>query len=317
MDAPSSSILSNTSSAPPAQNEPVIQEDEQNDKTAEENELAAAQQRIDALPTLKILSIMQKALPKDAHIDADVDEVIRACVAKFSGVLTKEAKQQQALARHKVLQSEDIINALQKLGFEESSTALSLFFDRFMGATDHSQSQQVQFPVHTSGQILTEMQQQGNINVPNQGITRGDPTSSIQYWGNATMPPPPSPALSSWPASNTMPFLMNIQPPSTPMQQQGPVLWGPLNFTPFSGDALFPQPIPPRSDERFSQQVPMQMASWQQNVGGYGTNMPADGILGTGAVNTSDSPLDQEMTDADIAYVLDLLKDKRGDSDVP
>lgn len=76
----------------------MIQEDEQNDKTAEENELAEAQQRIDALLTLNILSIMRKALPEDVHIDAGVVEAIRACVAKF----TKEAKQQQTLARHKV-----------------------------------------------------------------------------------------------------------------------------------------------------------------------------------------------------------------------
>lgn len=141
------------------------------------------------------------------------------------------------------------------------------------------------------------------------GITRGDPTSSIQYWGKGNMPPPLSPALPSWPASNTMPFSMNMQPPSAAMQRQGSVQWDPLNFTPFSGDALFPHPRPPRSDERFSQKVPMQMASQQQNVGGYGTTMLADGVLGTGAGNTSDVLLDQEMTDADIAYVLNLLKD--------
>ncbi|XP_078156516.1 uncharacterized protein LOC144552382 isoform X2 [Carex rostrata] len=306
---------------------------------------------------------MQKALPKDAHIDVDVDEVIRSCVAKFMGVLTKEVKQQLTLARHKVLQSEDIINAVHKLGFEDSSIALSLFLDRFSGATNRSLPQQVQLPMHTSELIPTEIQQQGNINVPNQGISRGDPTSSLQYWGNATMLPHPSLALPSWPVPmqqtqlertmwgalnpqisvnpDTMPCSMNMQPPFAPMQQQGPLPW----------DQLFHQPIPPRSDERFSQQVPMQMmnpqlhtegctsnqqaraasflnappftqpmnqpaflgytqmASRQQNVGGYSTNMPADGILGTGAGNAYYSPLDQEMTDADIAYVLDLLKD--------
>ncbi|KAF3320973.1 CCAAT-binding protein subunit HAP3 [Carex littledalei] len=359
MDAPSSSILSDASSVPPAQNEPVIQEDEQNDKTAEEQELAAAQQRIDALPNLKILSIMRKALPKDAHIHAAVDDAMRACVAKFTGILTKEAKQQQTLARHKALESEDIINALKKLGFEDSSTALALFFYRFRAMTNHSLPQQVQLPVYTSELIQTEMQQQGNINVPKQGITRGDPTSSLQYWGNATMPQLPFPSLPSWPASyaqpvpmqqtqqertmwrasnpqivvnpDTMPYSLSMQPTSAPMQQQGPVQEDPLNFTPFSGDALFPQSILPRSDESISQHVPMQMMNpqllteghvpnlygyqqagaenQQQNVGVYDTTMPADGILGTRAGDTSDSPLDQEMTDADIAYVLDLLKD--------
>ncbi|XP_078156966.1 uncharacterized protein LOC144552837 isoform X2 [Carex rostrata] len=302
---------------------------------------------------------MRKALPKDAHIHAAVDDAMRACVAKFTGILTKEAKQQQTLARHKALESEDIINALKKLGFEDSSTALSLFFSRFRAMTNRSQLQQVQLPVHTSELIQTEMQQQGNINVRKQGITRGDPTSSLHYWGNATIPLPPSPALPSWPTSyaqpvpsqqtqqertmwrasnpqiavnpDTMPYSLNMQPTSAPMQQQGPVQGDSLNFTPFSGDALFPPSIPPLSDESISQHVPMQMmnpqmhteghvpnlygdqqagaANQQQNVGEYDTIMPADRILCTRAGDISDSPLDQEMTDAEIAYVLDLLKD--------
>lgn len=122
---------------------------------------------------------MHKALPKDAHIDADVDEVIRSCVAKFMGVLTKEVKQQLTLAGHKVLQAEDIINAVHKLGFEDSSVALSLFFDRFSGATNRSLPPQVQLPVHTSELIPTEIQQQGNINVPNQGNLPFSPHGSL------------------------------------------------------------------------------------------------------------------------------------------
>jgi histone H3/H4 len=146
-----------------------MQEDQHDEKTTKEKELAATKIRLDTLPMLRILSIMRKTLPEDANIDASVDQVIKACVAKFAGVLTREAKEQQTLAKHKVLQSEDIISALKELGFEDASTALSLFYSRFTGATNCSQPKQVQ-PVQTSEPISTAIHQQVDVNV-----STGDP----------------------------------------------------------------------------------------------------------------------------------------------
>lgn len=59
-----------------------------------------------------------------------------------------------------------------------------------------------------------------------------------------------------------------------------------------------------------------QTATQQQKVGGQGTTMAADEIRGSEAGSTSDAPFDEVMSDTDLAYAIELLKQYGVYSDV-
>jgi hypothetical protein len=138
------------------------------------------------------------------------------------------------------------------------------------------------------------------------------------------------------------PNLIYVQPSTALMQQKGSMLGEPLNVTSLLGNALSSQ-LMSHSDAVFARQVlkqadaptafnaspftqPMnqqdfsgspQMASQQHNIGGNDTTMAADRIPGTEAGNTSGEPFDDVMSDADLAYAIELLKEYGVYSDVP
>ncbi|KAF9914615.1 Nuclear transcription factor Y subunit B-8 [Lobosporangium transversale] len=70
------------------------------------------------LPIANVARIMKKALPDNAKIAKEAKETVQECVSEFISFITSEASDRCQLEKRKTINGEDILWAMQSLGFE-------------------------------------------------------------------------------------------------------------------------------------------------------------------------------------------------------
>ncbi|KAI7832384.1 histone-fold-containing protein [Gamsiella multidivaricata] len=83
------------------------------------------------LPIANVARIMKKALPDNAKIAKEAKETVQECVSEFISFITSEASDRCQLEKRKTINGEDILWAMQSLGFENYAEALKIYLAKY------------------------------------------------------------------------------------------------------------------------------------------------------------------------------------------
>ena len=78
----------------------------------------------DSIPLNVIFSLMKEVIPEDFKVSNDAKVCMQECVNELIMFLTQEASEQCAATHNKILTGDDLIGAMQTLGFDEHYLAL-------------------------------------------------------------------------------------------------------------------------------------------------------------------------------------------------
>ncbi|KAI8349288.1 histone-fold-containing protein [Mortierella sp. GBAus27b] len=83
------------------------------------------------LPIANVARIMKKALPDNAKIAKEAKETVQECVSEFISFITSEASDKCMVEKRKTINGEDILWAMQSLGFENYAEALRIYLVKY------------------------------------------------------------------------------------------------------------------------------------------------------------------------------------------
>ncbi|KAK3811985.1 MAG: nuclear transcription factor Y subunit B-3 [Benniella sp.] len=83
------------------------------------------------LPIANVARIMKKALPENAKIAKEAKETVQECVSEFISFITSEASDKCMVEKRKTINGEDILWAMQSLGFENYAEALKIYLVKY------------------------------------------------------------------------------------------------------------------------------------------------------------------------------------------
>eukprot|EP01017_Pseudomicrothorax_dubius_P038956 TRINITY_DN5919_c0_g1_i4.p1 TRINITY_DN5919_c0_g1~~TRINITY_DN5919_c0_g1_i4.p1 ORF type:complete len:135 (+),score=55.75 TRINITY_DN5919_c0_g1_i4:131-535(+) len=87
------------------------------------------------LPVANISRIMKRALPENAKIAKDAKELVQECVSEFISFITSEACEKCKAEKRKTINGDDLLFAMNTLGFEGYIDVLRLYLQKFREAT--------------------------------------------------------------------------------------------------------------------------------------------------------------------------------------
>nr|TKW20983.1 hypothetical protein SEVIR_4G191800v2 [Setaria viridis] len=82
------------------------------------------------MPVANVSRIMRRGLPPHAKISDDAKEVIQDCVSEFISFVTGEANERCHTEHRKTVTAEDLVWALDRLGFDDYVGPLNAFLQR-------------------------------------------------------------------------------------------------------------------------------------------------------------------------------------------
>ena len=83
------------------------------------------------LPLANIGRIIKNNLPKDVKLSKSSKETFQECVSEFISFITSEANDKCNIEKRKIIKGEDIIYALNNLGFEKYCPILETYLDKY------------------------------------------------------------------------------------------------------------------------------------------------------------------------------------------
>jgi nuclear transcription Y subunit beta len=83
------------------------------------------------LPIANINRIMKKSLPANAKISKEAKECVQECVSEYISFITNEASDQCVHEKRKTINGEDLLRAMQNLGFDDYLEPLRLYLQRY------------------------------------------------------------------------------------------------------------------------------------------------------------------------------------------
>ncbi|KAI8800365.1 histone-fold-containing protein [Cladochytrium replicatum] len=83
------------------------------------------------LPIANVARIMKRALPENAKIAKDAKECVQECVSEFIAFITSEASDRCQQEKRKTINGEDILWAMQSLGFENYCETLKIYLHKY------------------------------------------------------------------------------------------------------------------------------------------------------------------------------------------
>ncbi|KAL2523786.1 nuclear transcription factor Y subunit B-9-like [Abeliophyllum distichum] len=82
------------------------------------------------VPIANVIRIMRRILPAYAKIADDAKEVIQECVSEYISFITSEANERCHQEHRKTITAEDVLYAMEKLGFENYVEPLTVFLNK-------------------------------------------------------------------------------------------------------------------------------------------------------------------------------------------
>ena len=95
------------------------------------------------LPLANIGRIIKNNLPKDVKLSKSSKETFQECVSEFISFITSEANDKCNIEKRKIIKGEDIIYALNNLGFEKYSSILEIYLDKYKQSQNSNCNQEV------------------------------------------------------------------------------------------------------------------------------------------------------------------------------
>ncbi|TPX68421.1 hypothetical protein SpCBS45565_g03126 [Spizellomyces sp. 'palustris'] len=87
------------------------------------------------LPIANVARLMKRGLPNNAKIAKDAKECVQECVSEFISFITSEASDRCQQEKRKTINGEDILWAMQSLGFENYCETLKVYLHKYREAT--------------------------------------------------------------------------------------------------------------------------------------------------------------------------------------
>ncbi|VFQ83588.1 unnamed protein product [Cuscuta campestris] len=84
-----------------------------------------------SLPVANVGRIMKKALPPNAKIGKDTKDVVRECASEFLCFITSEASEKCQMEKRKTITGEDLIWAMDILGFDDYVDPLKAYLTKY------------------------------------------------------------------------------------------------------------------------------------------------------------------------------------------
>uniref|UniRef100_A0ACD5ZU22 Uncharacterized protein n=1 Tax=Avena sativa TaxID=4498 RepID=A0ACD5ZU22_AVESA len=92
--------------------------------------LPAVREQDRLMPIANVIRIMRRVLPPHAKISDDAKELIQECVSEFISFVTGEANERCHAEHRKTVTAEDVVWAMDRLGFDDYVLPLTLFLQR-------------------------------------------------------------------------------------------------------------------------------------------------------------------------------------------
>ncbi|CAH0749469.1 unnamed protein product [Diatraea saccharalis] len=83
------------------------------------------------LPIANIAKIMKRAIPDNGKIAKDARECVQECISEFISFVTSEASDRCQVEKRKTINGEDVLFAMNALGFDNYVEPLKLYLKKF------------------------------------------------------------------------------------------------------------------------------------------------------------------------------------------
>ncbi|CDK26924.1 unnamed protein product [Kuraishia capsulata CBS 1993] len=83
------------------------------------------------LPIANVGKIMKRALPPQGKLSKESREAVQECVSEFISFITSQAAEKCSIEKRKTLNGEDILHAMNSLGFEHYAAALKIHLAKY------------------------------------------------------------------------------------------------------------------------------------------------------------------------------------------
>ncbi|KAL2336940.1 hypothetical protein Fmac_011386 [Flemingia macrophylla] len=83
------------------------------------------------MPIANVIRIMRRILPSHAKISDDAKEMIQECVSEYIGFITSEANDRCQKEQRRTVTADDLLWAMEKLGFDDYARLLSVYLQRY------------------------------------------------------------------------------------------------------------------------------------------------------------------------------------------
>eukprot|EP00127_Corallochytrium_limacisporum_P001514 Clim_evm12s62 gene=Clim_evmTU12s62 len=90
------------------------------------------------LPIANVGRIMRNAMPENGKVAKDAKECVQECVSEFISFITSEASDRCKNEKRKTINGEDILWAIQSLGFDAYYDPLKAFLYKYREQTKES-----------------------------------------------------------------------------------------------------------------------------------------------------------------------------------
>ena len=91
------------------------------------------------LPIANVSRIMKDAISKDTKISKEAKETVQECVSEFISFITCEACEKCKVEKRKTINGDDIIYALDTLGFERYAEILKVYLQKYRSAWEQAE----------------------------------------------------------------------------------------------------------------------------------------------------------------------------------
>ncbi|KPJ01588.1 PREDICTED: nuclear transcription factor Y subunit B-3-like [Papilio xuthus] len=83
------------------------------------------------LPIANIAKIMKRAIPENGKIAKDARECVQECISEFISFITSEASDRCQMEKRKTINGEDVLFAMNQLGFENYVDPLKIYLKKY------------------------------------------------------------------------------------------------------------------------------------------------------------------------------------------
>ncbi|XP_075970888.1 nuclear factor Y-box B [Anticarsia gemmatalis] len=83
------------------------------------------------LPIANIAKIMKRAIPENGKIAKDARECVQECISEFISFVTSEASDRCQVEKRKTINGEDVLFAMNALGFDNYVEPLRLYLKKY------------------------------------------------------------------------------------------------------------------------------------------------------------------------------------------
>ncbi|KAM0917732.1 hypothetical protein ACQ4PT_009185 [Festuca glaucescens] len=101
-------------------------------------EATAVREQDRLMPIANVIRIMRRVLPLQAKISDDAKELVQDCVSEFISFVTGEANERCHAEHRKTVTSEDVVWAMDNLGFDDYVMPLTAFLQRMRASDGHA-----------------------------------------------------------------------------------------------------------------------------------------------------------------------------------